>query len=86
MSEIDLDALAAICGGMNLEGSRQSTNVQDVRGMTEREKERVQPTYVELPELRRTPNDLAHQAGLDSWIALEEQMRRDRMMRPKARG
>lgn len=54
--------------------------------MTESEKRRVQPTYVELPELQRSPNDLAHQAGLDSFIALEEQMQRERMMRPKARG
>lgn len=66
MTNIDPSALAAVCGGMNTEGFRPSTNVEDRRGMTPRQSMRVKsPPAAPLPPLVRQPGDLSSQAGLD---------------------
>lgn len=66
MTNIDLDDLAAVCGGMNLDGVPESTNVEDRRGLSPRESMRVKsPPAPPLPPLVRTPGDLSSQAGLD---------------------
>jgi hypothetical protein len=64
-----LDALdlARVLGGMNLEGMRESTNVEDRRNMTPRESMNApSPPAAPLPPLVRTPGDLPSQLGIDS--------------------
>ena len=66
MTTIDPNALAAVIGGMNTDGFRPSTNIEDRRGLTPAQSMRVPSQPVApLPPLVRTPNDLPHQAGLD---------------------
>lgn len=66
MKTIDPEQLVTATGGMRWEDFRESTNVEDRRGLT-----RYQSMHVKsqpappLPPLVRTPNDLSHQAGLD---------------------
>jgi hypothetical protein len=58
--------LASVRGGMNLDGMRESTNIEDRRGLTPYQSMHVKtPPPQPLPPLVRTPNDLPHQAGLD---------------------
>jgi hypothetical protein len=66
MTNIDLEALAGVRGGMNIEGLPESQNVEDRRGLTPRESMRVKsPPAPPLPPLHREPGDLSSQAGLD---------------------
>lgn len=76
MTAIDRDTLAVVSGGMRLDRMRESTNVEDVRGVPPDQQRESPP--VALPPLRRTPGDLASQAGLDSMTKLG--------MRDKRRG
>ena len=64
--EIDPSALAGVCGGMNTDGMRPSTNIEDRRGMSLEDSMNA-PTEPAppLPPLIRTPGDLSSQAGLD---------------------
>ena len=66
MTNIDLDDLATVTGGMKWEQFPASTNVEDRRGLSPRESMRVKsPPAPPLPPLVRTPGDLSSQAGLD---------------------
>lgn len=66
MTNIDLETLATVTGGMKWEDFRRSTNVEDRRGLTPSQSRHVKsPPAAPLPPLTRTPNDLSHQAGLD---------------------
>jgi len=64
--ETDPSALACVCGGMNTDGMRPSTNIEDRRGMSIEDSMNA-PTQPSppLPPLIRTPGDLSSQAGLD---------------------
>jgi hypothetical protein len=64
--EIDPSAIAGVCGGMNLDGARKSTNIEDRRDMSIEGSMRAptQPS-APLPPLIRTPGDLSSEAGLD---------------------
>lgn len=68
MTTIDIDpaALAGVSGGMNLDGARRSTNIEDRRNMSPEDSMRA-PTLpsAPLPPLVRRPGDLSSQAGLD---------------------
>jgi hypothetical protein len=66
MQNIDLAALARVRGGMNTDGFRRSTNIEDRRGMSAEDSINA-PTAPSpaLPPLVRTPGDLSSQAGLD---------------------
>ena len=66
MTNLDPNALAAVCGGMNIDGFRRSTNVEDRRGMTLQQSRHVKsPPAAPIPPLVRHPGDLSSQAGLD---------------------
>ena len=76
MQTLDLDELAHVCGGMNLEGMPESTNVEDRRGLTRKQSMAIKPTLAPpLPPLVRTPGDLPSQLGLDD-IKLPPRKRR----------
>jgi hypothetical protein len=64
--EIDPSALGGVSGGMNLDGARRSTSIEDRRGMSTEDSLNA-PTQPAppLPPLVRTPGDLSSQAGLD---------------------
>ena len=69
MTNIDLETLSTVTGGMNWADFRRSTNVEDRRGLTPSQSRHVKSAPVApLPPLTRTPNDLSHQAGLDDII------------------
>jgi hypothetical protein len=69
MKYIDNSALAHVTGGMSTEGFPISTNVEDRRGMSVKERMRVKsPAVAPLPPLVRAPGDLSSQAGLDNII------------------
>jgi hypothetical protein len=64
--ELDLIDLAGVHGGMNTDGFRPSTNIEDRRGMSLEDSMNVRSPQPEpLPPLVRTPGDLPSQAGLD---------------------
>ena len=66
MKTIDDEVLASVSGGMRWQDFRESTNVEDRRGMTPWQSMHVKsPPAAPLLPLHRTPNDLSHQAGLD---------------------
>ena len=66
MTNIDLETLSTVTGGMRWQDFRPSTNVEDRRGLTPAQSRRVPtPPVAPLPPLTRTPDDLSHQAGLD---------------------
>ena len=72
-------ALAAVHGGMKWEDFRQSTNVEDYRQLTPRQRMRLRPAPVApLPPLHRTPGDLSSQAGLDDMNRFAPRRRRRR--------
>lgn len=79
MTNIDPDQLASVCGGMRWENMRESTNVEDRRGMSRRESMRVRtPPAPPLPKLERYPGDLPSQLGLDD---IDDFVRRQRRRR-----
>jgi len=66
MTNLDPADLATVVGGMNIDGFRESTNVEDRRGLSPQQSMRVKsPPAPPLPPLVRTPGDLSSQAGLD---------------------
>jgi len=65
-NQLDSVDLAAVRGGMNTDGFRRSTNIEDRRGMSPEDSLRAEsPPVAPLPPLTRTPGDLSSQAGLD---------------------
>lgn len=66
MKTIKPEQLVTATGGMKWENFRESTNIEDRRGLTRWQSMHVKsPPAPPLPPLVRTPNDLPHQAGLD---------------------
>lgn len=65
-NQLDRADLAAVRGGMNTDGFRRSTNIEDRRGMSPEDSLRARtPPVAPLPPLIRRPGDLSSQAGLD---------------------
>jgi hypothetical protein len=64
--QLDMTDLAAVRGGMNTDGFRRSTNIEDRRGLSPEDSLNA-PTVpaAPLPPLIRRPGDLSSQAGLD---------------------
>lgn len=82
MTELDLDQLASVSGGMKWEDMRPSTNVEDRRGWTAAQNRRVPIESFPPPVLGpRTPGDLPSQAGLDDMDGLVKRMRAERRRR-----
>lgn len=66
MQNIDLAELAGVVGGMNTEGFRRSTNIEDRRDMSIEDSLKAPNTPgPAMPDLVRSPGDLSSQAGLD---------------------
>jgi hypothetical protein len=66
INQIDMADLGAVRGGMNTDGFRRSTNIEDRRGLSPEDSLRAKtPPVAPLPPLTRTPGDLSSQAGLD---------------------
>jgi len=79
MKYLTAEQLAAVHGGMRLDGMRPSENIEDRRGMTRRESMRARGTpAAPLPPLHRTPGDLSSQAGLDDIAGFARRNRRRR--------
>ena len=66
MKTINPEELVTVTGGMKWQDFRESTNIEDRRGLTRYQSMHVKsPPAPPLPPLVRTPNDLSHQLGLD---------------------
>ena len=82
MKVIDLDALAAVSGGMQWEQMRPSTNVEDRRDWTPAQTRRAKIEYLPEPVVGpRTPGDLPSQAGLDDIDGFVKRYRAERRRR-----